>query len=130
LIYNQGKEIPVFPTELECLIRKRIGELRNQYNTWYDIDEKTDENVLIVEMQANLTKYILPYLKRTNTKEDCLSLIDREKRILSPLGKLIVYAELKQLYKAKTEYLTILKEKSNSDFLETVRAYGKKHGLA
>nr|WP_281168253.1 hypothetical protein [Pedobacter glucosidilyticus] len=41
----------------------------------------------------------------------------------------IVYAELKQFDKAKTEYLTILKEKTNPHFLETVKEYGEKYGL-
>jgi hypothetical protein len=130
LIYNEGKEIPTFPTEPECLIRKRIGELRNQHDTWYDIEEKTDENTLIVEMRTNLTKYILPYFDKTKSKEEILNLLDTEKLILAPLGKLIVYAELKQFDKAKTEYLTILKEKTNPHFLETVKEYGQKYGLA
>lgn len=129
LIYNEGKEIPGFPTESECLIRKRIGKLRNQHDTWYDIDEKTDENALIVEMRANLSKYILPYFDSTKTKEDFLNLLDSEKLILAPLGKLIVYSELKQFKKAKTEYLTILKEKTNPHFLETVKEYGQKYRL-
>jgi hypothetical protein len=129
LIYNEGKEIPTFPTEPECLIRKRIGELRNQHDTWYDIDEKTDESTLIVEMRSNLSKYILPYFERTKTKGDFLNLLDNEKLLLAPLGKLIVYAELKQFDKAKTEYVTILKEKTNPYFLETVKEYGQKYGL-
>lgn len=29
MIYNQGKEVPSFPTEPECIIRKRIGALKN-----------------------------------------------------------------------------------------------------
>lgn len=129
LTYNQGKGIPLFPTEPECLIRKRIGELKGQHDTWYDIEEKTDENKLIIEMQLNLEKYILPYFDRTKTKEAFLNILDSEKLILAPLGKLIVYAELKQFDKAKKEYLTILKEKTNPLFLETVKEYGKKYGL-
>lgn len=128
LTYNQGKDIPTFPTEPECLIRKRIGGLRNQHDTWYDVNEKTDENKLILEMQTNLVKYILPHFDRTKTKVEFLKLLDSEK-ILAPLDKLIVYAELKQFDKAKTEYLTILKEKINPYFLDTVKEYGKKYGL-
>lgn len=129
LTYNQGKEIPVFPTEPEYLIRKRIGELRNQYYTWYDINEKTEEKKLIFEMKANVEKHILPYFDRVKTKEGFLNLLDSEKIILAPLGKLVAYGELKQFDKAKAEYLTILKEKTNPHFLETVKEYGKKYGL-
>jgi len=129
LIYNHGKEMPVFPGETQCLIRKRIGAIRNQHDTWYDLNEKTDEDSLIMEMRANLTKYILPYFESTKTKAAFLNMLDNEKLILAPLGKLITYAELKQFDKARSEYLKILKEKSNPYFLETVKEYGKKYGL-
>jgi hypothetical protein len=129
LIYNQGKAIPTFPTEPECIIRKRIGKLRNQHDTWYEISEITDENKLIAQMQENLKKYILPYFDRTKTKEDLLNLLDSEKLILAPLAKLIVYGELKQFDKAKAEYLIIQKEKTNPYFLETVKEYGIKYGI-
>ncbi len=129
LMYNEGKEMPTFPTELDCLIRKRIGELRNQHDTWYSLDEKTDENKLIVEMQTNLTKYILPYFEKTKTKEAFLNLLVNEKLTFAPLAKLIVYAELKQFDKAKAEYLTFLNEKTNPSFLERVMKYGQKYRL-
>lgn len=130
LSFNQGKEMPRFPCEPECLIRKRIGALRKQNDTWFDIDEKTDENTLIVEMQQNLIDYILPYFDQNKTKNAFLNLLDNEKLIYPPYGKFIVYAELKQLEKAKNEFLKILNEKkNNSHFLEVVKEYGQKYGL-
>jgi hypothetical protein len=135
LSFNQGKEIPSFPCEASCLIRKRIGALRKQNNTWFDtwfdIDEKTDENTLIVEMKLNLIDYILPYFDQNKTRDAFLNLLDTEKLIYPSYGKLIVYAELKQLDKAKNEYLKILNDtKNNSHFLETIKEYGQKYGLA
>lgn len=130
LRYNIGKATPAFPTEPDCLIRKRIGVLRNQHDTWYDIDEKTDENTLIVEMRTNLSEYILPYFEKTKTKEELLDLLDNEKCITAPMGKLIAYAELKLFEKAKLEYITLLKEKTNPHFLESIKEYGQKYGLA
>ncbi len=129
LIYNDGKNITAFPTESECLIRKRIGELRNQSDKWYDVEEKTDENKLIAEMQVNLNEYILPYFDKTKTKERLLVLLESEKMILAPLGKLIVYAALKEYDKARNEYLKILNEKTNPSFLETVHEYARKYEL-
>lgn len=129
LIYNKGKEVPAFPTEPECLIRKRIGNLRNQHDTWYDIDERANEHDLIVEMKANLEEFILPYFNSAKEKNEILELLDSEKQILTPLGKLITYSELKLFEKAKLEYLSLIRGKNNTLFLETVKEYGKKYGL-
>jgi hypothetical protein len=129
LDYHKGKELPIYPTELDCLIRKRIGELRNQDDTWYDVDESTDESNLIVEMHSILKDYILPYLDRTKTKETFIELLDNEIIDLAPLGKLIAYGELKQFDKAKKEYDRFLEEKTNLDFLKTVKEYGQKYGV-
>jgi hypothetical protein len=44
--YNYSdKGLPSYPTEPECLIRKRIGNIRNQHDTWYDIKDRTDERI-------------------------------------------------------------------------------------
>lgn len=72
-------------------------------------------------MQANLNTYILPYFDKLKTKDDLLKLIESEEFILVPLAKLIVYGELKQFEKARTAYLTILKDKTNPHFLERVK---------
>ena len=129
LTYHQGKELPTFPTELDCIIRKRIGELRKQLDTWYDVDESTVENELIFEMRTNLEIYILPFFDRTKTKEALLDLMDTEILGLLPLGKLVVYGELKQFDRAKKEYENILSEKTNPEFLKILKEYGHKYGL-
>lgn len=129
LYYNIGKELPIFPSEPECLIRQRIGQLRNQNDTWYDVDEKTDENDLIIEMRINLENYILPYFEQTKTKDGFLAMLDKNELPLNPLGKLVVYGELKQILRAKLEYDKLLKESTNSHFIKTVQEYGQKYGL-
>ncbi|AEV97250.1 glycoside hydrolase [Niastella koreensis] len=43
-------ELPAFPIETQCLIRKRIGDLReDQLDTWYEIIESTDEQQLLID---------------------------------------------------------------------------------
>lgn len=127
--YNKGKELPVFPAESECIIRKRIGELINRQDIWYEIGEKTDETKLILEMQSHLEKFILPYLDSVKTKDALLEFLATSKLILAPLDKLIVYGELNQFDEAKAEYTTILKEITNPHFLETVKEYGRIYGF-
>lgn len=129
VFYNyNNKGLPDYPTEPECLIRKRIGGLRNQHDTWYDIKERTDEYQLIAEMRKNLTEFILPYFDRLNSTEKMVQELDKAD-IMTPLGKLIVYGELKQLDKAKREYKGLLNNKTNPHFLMKVREYGQKYGL-
>jgi Domain of unknown function (DUF4304) len=128
--YNfSDKGLPDYPTEPECLIRKRIGMLRKQDDTWYDIKERTDEIQLIAEMKNNLTEFILPYFNRLNSREKMLYEIENEDMMLTPLGKLIVYGELKLFEKAKLEYEKLLRSKLNPVFLVTVKEYGQKYGL-
>lgn len=129
LFYNSGKEIPIFPTEPECLIRQRIGKLRNQKDTWYEVDETTDEKELIIEMRINLENYILPYFEQTKMKEGFLEMLDQNELPLNPLGKLVVYGELKQISKAKSEYNKLLNESTNNHVIQTVKEYGLKYGL-
>jgi hypothetical protein len=128
--YNYSdKGLPEYPTEPECLIRKRIGKLRNQNDTWYDIKEGTDEQQLITEMRKNLKEYILPHFNRLNSTEKLLQELDKADIMLAPLGKLIIYGEFKQLDKAKREYERLLSNKINPHFLLTLKEYGHKYGL-
>ena len=128
--YNfSDKGLPGFPTEPECLIRKRIGTIRNQHDTWYDIKERTDEQQIIIEMRKNLTDFILPYFNRLNSTERMLQELDSADMMIPPLGKLIVYSEFRQFDKAKKEYLELLSNKTNPNFLLTVKEYGHKYGL-
>jgi hypothetical protein len=128
--YNfSNKELPAYPTETQCLIRKRIGDLRNQDDTWYDIKERTDEQQLISEMRNNLTDFILPYFSRLSSTEKMLQELDSADVMMAPMGKLIVYGECGQFDKAKREYEQLLSKSTNLEFLMTVKEYGQKYGL-
>lgn len=128
--YNyQHKELPDYPTEPLCLIRKRIGELSGKSDTWYDIAEHTNENMLISEMRQNLHNHILPYFKTIETREACLAMLDKEVQHLAPMGKMIVYGELKQLEKAKDAYVQLLANGSHPNFLENLKKIARKYGL-
>jgi hypothetical protein len=56
-------------------------------------------------------------------------MLDKNKLPLTPLGKLVLYGELKQISKAKSEYNKLLNESSNIHFKQTVKDYGIKYGL-
>lgn len=123
------KVLPAYPTETQCLIRKRIGELRNQDDTWYDIKEGTDEQELIAEMRKNLTNFILPYFSRLSSIEKMLQELDSADVMMPPIGKLILYGEFGQFDKAKREYEQLLSNSTSLPFLMTVKEHGQKYGL-
>lgn len=50
--FNFGKPLPDFPTEPDCIFRKRIGELRKQNDTWFDVTPETDDDAMIQEMKV------------------------------------------------------------------------------
>lgn len=118
-----------YPTEPECLLRKRIGALKNQQDTWYDINERTDEQQLLFEMRINLTDFILPYFNRLDNAEKILQGLDSGNIIISPIEKLIMYGEFGKFDKAKQEYEQLLNNKKNAHFLMTVKEYGQKYSL-
>lgn len=130
IVYNyQNEEIPKFPTEPICLVRKRIGEIRNQNDTWFELKKETNEDELIQKMRSNIDCFILPYFESINTKQKFLEKIETGEIWIPGLSKLIVYAELKKIDKAKIEYKKLLNEKNNPHHLANVKEYGKQYKL-
>jgi hypothetical protein len=124
------KPLPAFPTEPECILRKRIGSLRKKKDTWYNVKNNSDEGTLTEEMKKNLKNYILPHFKQIRNKEALVKTLYREKTESIPLEKLIVFGELGHKAKAKTEFRKLLAEEGKDpSFLETIEYYGKKYGL-
>ncbi len=121
--------LPAFPTEPECLVRKRIGELKNQNDMWYDIMEATDENTMMSEMKENLEQFILPHFDRLKTTTQFLELIEAENLLSGVFEKLIVYSEFKLIDKAQKEYDKLLMEKQNPNRLASLKEYGRQYGL-
>jgi hypothetical protein len=129
---DDNKELPAYPAETQCLIRKRIGDLRaDQLDTWYEIIESTGEQQLIAEMRNNLTGLILPYFNRLNSTEKLLQELDSSDVMMPPLVKLILFGEFKQFDKAKHEYEQLLSNTKSTSLLllKDIKEYGQKYGL-
>lgn len=56
-------------------------------------------------------------------------MLDKNELPLNPLGKLVVYGELKQILRTKLAYDKLLKESTNNHLMKTVQEYGRKYGL-
>jgi len=129
--YNYfSKPIPDFPTEPECVLRTRIGSLRNQHDTWYDITAGTDEVAMIDEMKRNLTDYILPHFNRISSKGMLIDFLDTPAVQASPLDRLIIFGEFGHKEKARREFETLIATTTrNPGFLNTLKMHGRKYGL-
>lgn len=128
--YNYfNRPVPDFPTEPECILRKRIGELRDESDKWYEVTDDSDPAELSEEMKKNVTEYILPHFGRVLTKDMLIDHLDKQTDT-GPMEKLIVFGELGELTKAKEEFDRIVSDATrNPAFLQTVRDYGKKYGI-
>jgi Domain of unknown function (DUF4304) len=122
--------IPSFPTEPECVIRKRIGTLLNSNDTWYDVLDTTNMEDLKRIMHYNVNDVILPYFDAINSNEDLLWQLDCGAWPESPVAKLVILAELKSLGKAKEELERLLLGNPRPNLKSIIIETGKRYGLA
>ena len=99
--YNYfNKPIPDFPTEPECILRRRIGQLKGESDIWYNITLQTNEEDLIKEMHSNLADFILPHFGKILSKDMLVNFLDEHSELEFP-EKLIVFGELGEKEKRK-----------------------------
>ena len=127
--YTFASEVPDYPIEPACAIRQRIGQLRSENDLWYTINDKTNQHSLMNQMHENLNHYILPYFSKIATREQVVSALDTLKIIVPPLGKLMIYGELKEFELAKKEYEAIIKSTRNIRILNDAKELMVKYRL-
>ena len=122
-------QLPDYPTEPVCLIRKTINDLRGRKDLWYEIHNYTDEQKLIKEIQEDIQQYILPFFDQLDSVEKILSALEKDSNLLGiTFDLLIFYAEHGQKEKAQTVYNQLL-QKVNPLAKPTLEGYAKKYGL-
>ena len=118
-------QVPDYPTEPVCIIRKTIKDLRGRKELWYEVDENTNEQELIKRVQEDIQQYILPFFKQYNSVEKIFYSADS---IFPPFGALVFYGEHGYIEKAQKEYNELLKD-VNPLAERTLKGYAKKYGL-
>ena len=118
-------QVPDYPTEPVCLIRKTINDLRGRKELWYEVDENTNEQELIKRVQEDIQQYILPFFKQYNSVEKIFYSADS---IFPPFGALVFYGEHGYIEKAQKEYNELLKD-VNPLAERTLKGYAKKYDL-
>ena len=122
-------QLPDYPTEPVCLIRKTINDLRGRKDLWYEIHNYTDEQKLIKEVQEDIQNYILPFFDQLDSVEKILSALEKDSNLLGiTFDLLIFYAEHGQKEKAQTVYNQLL-QKVNPLAKPTLEGYAKKYNL-
>lgn len=124
-----NKDVPAYPTEPECMIRKRISCMRGLDDTWYSITKTTDIKELIAEMKYNISGFILPFLEKLNTEQKLINELETSETLLHTAAKMTFFAELKLLDKARAEYRKISKENYNPYQIASLKEYAEKQGL-
>ena len=122
-------QLPDYPTEPVCLIRKTINDLRGRKDLWYEIHNYTDEQKLIKEVQEDIQNYILPFFDQLDSVEKILSALEKDSNLLGiTFDRLIFYAEHGQKEKAQAVYNQLL-QKVNPLAKPTLEGYAKKYNL-
>ncbi|WP_426791862.1 DUF4304 domain-containing protein [Sphingobacterium sp. WOUb80] len=126
--HNKG--VPAYPTEPECMIRKRISYMRGLPDIWYNITTMTDVEELIAEMKYNISSFILPFFEKLNTEQKLINELETsEETLLNVAAKITFFGELKLLDKARAEYRKISKENCNRYQIANLKEYAEKKGL-
>ena len=123
--FKHTGQVPDYPTEPVCLIRKTINDLRGRKDLWYEIHNYTDEQKLIKEIQEDIQQYILPFFKQYDSVEKIFYSTDS---IFPLFGALVFYGEYGKTEKAQKEYNELLKD-VNPLAERTLKGYAKKYGL-
>jgi len=131
LDHNAGKPIPEFPSEAQCILRRRIGELMNDLDTWWDVNEKTNLEELTSRQLSLLDKVILPHFDFMQTIDNVKELVNRQPYSgIPPYEKMIALGELGDYKNAQVEYDKLKHEfRRDKEWLNTLDNYAKKYRL-
>ena len=122
-------QVPDYPTEPVCLIRKTINDLRGRKDLWYEIHNYTDEQKLIKEVQEDIQNYILPFFDQLDSVQKILSALEKDSTLLGiSFDLLILYGEYELREKAQAVYHQLL-QKVNPLAEQNLKSYAKKYGL-
>lgn len=127
--FKHTGQVPDYPTESVCLIRKTINDLRGRKDLWYEIHNYTDEQKLIKEVQEDIQNYILPFFDQLDSVEKIFSALEKDPYLLdTPITPLFFYGEYGKTEKAQVVYDELLKD-INPLAEPALEGLAKKYGL-
>ena len=123
--FKHTGQVPEYPIEPVCIIRKTINKLGGRNDLWYEVDENTNEQELIKRVQEDIQQYILLFFKQYDSVE---KIFYSAHSIFPSFGALVFYGEHGYIEKAQKEYNELLKD-INPLAERTLKGYAKKYGL-
>ena len=88
--YNKGKSIPDFPNGTDCMLIRRIGEMKGENDTWWNVNEGTSLTELTDTVLQNVRKVIIPYFNKIETKNDLKEVISSQPYSGTPFWKKMI----------------------------------------
>lgn len=71
--------MPLFPSEIACLLSLRIGEIKNTSDIWYEVSAQTDELQQKEQIVEDIQQHVLPYLDSVTDLRTIIELAKSEK---------------------------------------------------
>ena len=88
--FEKTEEIPLFPKEVESVVRKRVSELKYDRDSWYGIEAQKLEWSLIKEVKGDIEKYALPFFDELDTTEKLIDYLKLNQKITGNDSKLSI----------------------------------------
>ena len=127
--FKHTGQVPDYPTEPDCLIRKTINDLQNRKDLWYEVNDVTDEQKLIKEVQKDIQNDILPFFNQLDSVQKIFLALEKDSNLLGiTFDLLIFYGEYEQTDKAQAVYNQLL-QRVNPLAERTLKGYAKKYDL-
>lgn len=123
-----GKELPTYPTEPVCLVRKRISYFLGENDHWFFINENTDVEKLTFSLQQYVLNDILPFFEKYRCLDNLKTGLLNQDLKIHPYEQMIFFAEHKDVSTAKYHYENLLKT-ANEYFVDTLNKTAKHYNL-
>lgn len=128
LANRTNKVLPNYPTEPDCIIRKRISDFVNKIDHWFILDENTDLVQLESTLKNHVINDILPFFEKYHSLATLKAGILNQDLDIHPYAQMIFFAEHHDVATAKYHYQQLLKT-AQEPFLSTLHEQAKYYQL-
>ncbi|MGG0174704.1 DUF4304 domain-containing protein [Gottfriedia acidiceleris] len=72
---------PIFPLEVNSMLRLRISDIKNIRENWYKISDKTDIEEIKKQVESDIVNVIIPYFEQYQNIEDIINVIELKEEL-------------------------------------------------
>jgi hypothetical protein len=112
-----AKEIPDIPGEPECVVRFRIGQFIDGKDKWYVINDNTNVDIIILELNTLIDEKIIPWFSERENFESIKLMINNQEGSWMKYSNVIFNFQIHEYMDALTQLDKILEDLSlNENF--------------